>query len=37
MKHVEQAQTNALLIGNHIKNAKVMCHSHKQDLNTVKE
>jgi len=37
MKHVEQAQTNAMLIGNHIKNAKTMCRQVKLDSNTVKE
>jgi len=37
MKHVEQAQTNVMLIGNNTQNVKTMCRHQEQDLNTVKE
>ena len=37
MKHVEQAQTNVMLIGNNMQNVKAMCRQVKQDSNTVKE
>ena len=37
MKHVEQAQTNVMLIGNTMQNAKTMYRNRKQDSNTVKE
>jgi hypothetical protein len=34
MKHVEQAQTNVMLIGNNMQNVKTIYRNHKQDLNT---
>ena len=33
MKHVEQAQTNVMLIGNNMQNVKTMCRDQEQDLN----